>query len=78
MEALVQEVVAGRFREELFIPWLGDGRLGWSFGDADVAGRRSGWTGLSRAHAVALRGLGPRKVQWSPWPARDRDTYEAA
>ncbi|HLL48502.1 MAG TPA: DUF6226 family protein [Longimicrobiaceae bacterium] len=70
LEALVHEVVAGRFREELSIPWLGDARLSWSFGDVGVAGHRSGWTGLPRAQAVALRGRGPRSVQWSPWPRR--------
>lgn len=70
LEALVSEVVAGRFREELSVPWLGDARLSWSFGDVGVAGHRSGWTGLPRAHAVALRGRGPRPVQWSPWARR--------
>jgi hypothetical protein len=70
LEALVHAVVAGRFREELVIPWLGDGRLAWSFGDAGAAGRGSGWSRLPRAHAVALRGRGPRIVQWSPWPGR--------
>lgn len=72
LEALVQEVVAGRFREELSIPWLGDARLGWSFGDVGVAGHRSGGTRLPRAHAAALRGRGPRRVQWSPWPRRPK------
>jgi hypothetical protein len=72
LESLVHEVVAGRFREELTVPWLGDARLSWSFGDAGVAGHRSGWTGLPRAHALALRGRSPRRVQWSPWPGRAR------
>ncbi|HEX8272939.1 MAG TPA: DUF6226 family protein [Longimicrobiaceae bacterium] len=79
LEALVRDVVAGRFREELLVPRFGDGRLGWSFGGVDApSGHRSGWRSLPRADALALRGRGPRAVQWRPWPVRARDTHGAA
>ena len=74
LKARIYDVVAGRFKEEISIPWFGEGRVGWSFGEISApSGRQRGWSGLSRSHALALRGRGSHVVHWSPWPKRYRD-----
>jgi hypothetical protein len=74
LHALVDDVVAGRFREEISIPLFGSARLGWSFGGiGGTSGRQSGWRGISRDHALVLRGQGSGVVHWSPWPGGCRE-----
>jgi hypothetical protein len=74
LEAWIYDVVSGRFKEEISIPWFGEGRLGWSIGEiSGPSGRQRGWSGLSWRHARALRGQGSHVIQWSPWPKRYRD-----
>jgi hypothetical protein len=72
LDDLVGSVVAGRFEEELRIPWLGDARLYGRFGDDPSRGRSSGdgWTTLPRGVARAIAGAGPRRVRWQAWPPR--------
>jgi hypothetical protein len=68
LEEHVRNVVSGRFMEELFIPWVADARLGWSFGDFESPSRcQRGWTSLPRSHALALGRRGSHVVRWSPW-----------
>jgi hypothetical protein len=74
LQAWVDHVVAGRFREEISIPLFGDARLGWAFGGTSgSSGRQSGWSGISRGRALALAGRDSHVVQWSPWPRRHHD-----
>lgn len=73
VEAMLADVVAGRFRERITRPLFGDATLAWELGDRDApAGWRGGASRIARAHARALRGGGPRTLQWQPWPARPR------
>ena len=72
LDDLVRGVVAGRFEEELRIPWLGDARLYRRFGAGTPREGPSGeaWTTLPRGVARAIAGAGPRRVRWQPWPRR--------
>lgn len=71
LEARIQDVVAGRFAEEISIPVVGDTRLYWFFGDiSGPSGHQHGWSHLPRKHAQALRGRSPNLMQWSPWSRR--------
>ena len=74
LEALVADVVAGRLREEITIPWLGPARLRWERGEGATrgGGQTAGGRVLPRPLARALRGRGPHRVQWQPWPRRRR------
>jgi hypothetical protein len=75
LEEILGKVVAGRFSEELRIPFFGDARLSHAFssGEPSAEWRGEGWTTLRRAVARALAGPGPRRVQWQPWPRRRRE-----
>lgn len=73
LDGLAADVVAGRFREELAIPWFGDARLRWARGDLAARAdrhREEAFRLLPRAQARALRGSGPPRVRWQPWPRR--------
>ena len=74
LEDLLGKVVAGLFVEEIRMPLLGDARLYGSFGDRTPSGALSaqGWITVSRDVARVLRGDGPRRIQWRPWPRGDR------
>ena len=69
---LVGKVVDGLFAEEVKLPLVGAARLSVTFGDGTSrAGLNGeGWMTISRAHARALVGAGPRAVRWRPWPRR--------
>jgi hypothetical protein len=68
---LVEQIVAGRFREELRLSRLsGSAWLLREFGGRDVGASRSGKTRMTRAGARQLLGTGPRKYDWKPWPRR--------
>lgn len=70
LRRLLDHVVAGRFREEVKIPLLGEARLMHELG-SDASGQRgSGARVLSRARARALVGGGPRVMHWRPWSVR--------
>lgn len=60
--AVLDDVVAGRFRESIRISWRGDARLEWSVG----AG--TGWVRMERQRAIDLVGTGPSSVAWIAWP----------
>jgi hypothetical protein len=68
LDELVSGVVAGRFMEELRVPWFRSARLSRFFaggtGFEGVSG--GGWTTVSRRRASALGG--PARIQWRPWP----------
>ena len=70
LQQIVRDVVAGRFVEKLTIPLWGQARRSWSIGFGPSGEGRGGGRVLRRADARALRGNGPRAVQWQPWPAR--------
>ncbi len=72
LDEILENVVAGRFSEELHIPLFGDARLihAFSRGQSSAEWSSQGWTTLPRAVARALAGPGPRRVQWQPWPRR--------
>lgn len=71
LERLIADVIAGRFREELTIPLLGQARLCWALGDAAYeGGSGESFRTMPRAEGRAMRGRGPTRVQWRPWPAR--------
>jgi hypothetical protein len=65
-------VVAGRFVEEVRIPWFGDARLYSRLGDAtNAAGPiAEGWTTFPRIVAHRLTSSGIRRMEWQPWPKR--------
>ena len=70
-EQLLGDVVAGRFREELRIPFFGRARIHWSFGDITRAGHLSGGgESLSRDQARLLDTRGPKRILWQSWPPR--------
>ena len=73
-ERLLDDVVAGRFREELKIPLLREPRLRWWLGESSARAhsRNSGFRLLSWSHAQALRSAGSGMIQWQPWPRRLR------
>lgn len=69
LEDLLLHVVAGRFREELVVPWIRQPRLRyWLGGGTGSPDFRSGWRTLPRAHATALGRAG--RIDWEPWPKR--------
>jgi hypothetical protein len=72
LDGLLDDVVAGRLREELVFPIFRAPRLEYSRGEViDPSGRWSGgFNILSRKRAREMRGSGPRRVQWRPWPRR--------
>lgn len=72
LEALLRDVVAGRFREALTFPLFGDAELRWALGDiATHAGHGSErFRTLPRDQARTLRSGGPGRIQWQPWPRR--------
>ena len=65
---LIENVVAGRFRESITIPWLGAAREEWELWSS--SSRRGGGWQIKRAHARQLVGGGPRSFEWSPWRLR--------
>jgi uncharacterized protein DUF6226 len=70
LQRLLDDVVAGRFREEITIPLLGRARLAWALGGGAAAATRSAWSVVSRRRARALVVDGAREVQWHPWVRR--------
>jgi hypothetical protein len=69
LRVLLDDVVAGRFREEITIPLLGRAKLAWALGGGGAAPvrRSGGWHVVPRARARALLAGGARIVQWHPW-----------
>ena len=65
---LIENVVAGRFRESITIPWLGAAREEWELWSS--SSRRGGGWQIKRAHARQLVGGGPRSFAWNPWRLR--------
>jgi hypothetical protein len=63
---LVENVVAGRFRESIEIPMFGDARIHWGTRSTGSAG----WTTLDRQRARELVRTGPRSITWQAWPRR--------
>jgi hypothetical protein len=61
---LIENVVAGRFRESVKIPVLGAARLQWAFS----AGH--GWLRIDRKRARELVGEGPTSFAWRAWSNR--------
>jgi len=60
--AMLDDVVAGRFRESIEMATRGDARFEWSLG----AG--TGWTRIDRQRAHELVGTGPSSFPWGAWP----------
>jgi uncharacterized protein DUF6226 len=69
LQLLLDDVVAGRFREKITIPLLGRAAQEWSLGDGTGI-RRGHWSVVSRRSARALVAGGAREVQWHSWPRR--------
>jgi len=65
---LIENVVAGRFRELITLPWFGAARQEWELWSS--SSRRGGGGRIKRAHARELVGGGPRSFEWSPWRLR--------
>jgi len=70
LNALLGDVVAGRFREELVIPFFGRTTLRWAFGDASCGHRRESYAAFTRKEARMLRDAPSGKVPWQPWSRR--------
>ena len=70
LELLVDDVTAGRFREEIVLPTVGDAWHSRKFWSPD--GRRSRSEGrLDRARAQKLLAGNDRSLyEWKPWPVR--------
>lgn len=73
-EHLVQEVVAGSFREKLKLPWLRQPRLYWSLGESSARfhSRSGGGSVLSWPQVWALRRAESGTIEWQAWPRRLR------
>jgi hypothetical protein len=80
LRAVLRDVVAGSFWEELKIPLFGDARLSWALGDASDprSQSRSAFRVLSRGYARALTRGRRCAVQWQPWPSRPRPAATGA
>ncbi len=72
LRRMVDAVVAGRFREEVSVPLIGDGWQSWQLWWVD--GRRaSGRSRIGRRRARAmLAAAGHRSIAWAPWPSAKR------
>jgi hypothetical protein len=71
-QQLVQDVVAGQFREQLVVPYFRAARLRWWLGNwRGLPHRFSGGSrAIPKASARALRRGNSRDVSWQPWPRR--------
>lgn len=70
---LIDNVVNGRFRESIRIPFLGSARQEFALGPANPANPANpawGWSSIDRSRARALVGKGNRSFDWQPWPRR--------
>ena len=71
LQLLLDDVVAGLFREKITIPLLGRATHEWRLGDGTPV-RRSCWRVVARSSARKLVARGAREVQWQPWVKRRR------
>ncbi len=70
LELLVDDVTAGRFREEILVPAAGDAWQTRKFWSPD-GGRSEGRNRLNRARAQQLLTGSDRSLyEWKPWPVR--------
>jgi hypothetical protein len=65
---LIDDVVAGRFRESITIPWLGTARQEWRLWSPN--GSSGGGRSLERRRAKELVKDESRSRDWKPWPPR--------
>ena len=65
---LIDNVVSGRFRESIRIPFLGSARQECVLGSANP--HWPAWFSIDRSRARALVGKGSRSFDWQPWPRR--------
>jgi hypothetical protein len=74
LDALVENVVAGHFTEEVRLPIFGEARLSHELGPraAREGSRAAGWGVIPRDLARTLVGDGPRRVAWQPGRAAAR------
>jgi hypothetical protein len=72
LEELLEAVATQHFYEQLTIPLFGHARLRWKLGSPEIRASPHGESlrTLPRAEARLLRGAGPGRVAWQPWPAR--------
>jgi hypothetical protein len=69
LQAMLGDVVAGRFEETVTLPLIGYASIGYRLGEPDSpTGYRSGGRRVTRAEA--RRAGGARAIEWQPWPAR--------
>ena len=65
---VVDNVVAGRFRESISIPWLRAAKQEWQLWSPH--GSSGGGRSLERRRARELVGGGTRSIDWKAWPSR--------
>jgi hypothetical protein len=65
---VLEEVVAGRFRESIRIPFLGEAVQKWELGSSTRG--MGGGSRVTRSRARALINGRSRTVDWSPWPKK--------
>jgi len=71
LRTLIDDVVAGRFREELSTQVLTRPRVRWALGGESPAGpRREGMRVVTRTEARQLGSNGRGRVKWQTWPRR--------
>ena len=71
LRALIADVVAGRFGEQITIPSVGEATVAWEVGSLDAW--EPYWSGGSKMAPEAARrllGSGRRRIRWQPWPSR--------
>ena len=66
---VMDDVVGGRFRESIRIPFLGDAEQQWELRSS--ARQTRGGVRIARSRARALARGGSRTFEWSPWPLRN-------
>lgn len=72
-DELCANVVAGRFSEEVRLPFIGQAKLCYSLGHSG-GGHAMGWLVIPRAHARELVAGGPKRIDWKPWPSANATT----
>jgi len=73
LRVLLDNVVAGRFREAVALPLFGRASVSWEVGARGGPMGHEGqwnWSVVTRPVARALVRGGPRRIQWQPWPRR--------
>jgi hypothetical protein len=67
---MIDDVVAGRVRERIVLPPVGDGSQEWELWSSPL-GRSSGRLAIDRASAQAtLAGVDDSSIEWASWPRR--------